>query len=142
VAPNRVIDILARGSSRVARLPRPAEWPVGETFGRTYRFGCRPEASTRSPNGTHQPRSCWCSLLLSFGIIFVAELGDKSQLMAMTFGLRYPWSVVLGGITAATIAVHLISVAVGHYLGAALPTHLIGILAGVAFVVRVVDAAG
>jgi putative Ca2+/H+ antiporter (TMEM165/GDT1 family) len=72
--------------------------------------------------------------LLSFGVIFIAELGDKSQLMAMTFALRHRWWVVLGGITAATTAVHLISVAVGHYLGAALPTHLIGILAGVAFV--------
>ena len=29
---------------------------------------------------------------------------------------------------------HLLSVAVGHYLGAALPTHLIGILAGAMFV--------
>ena len=76
----------------------------------------------------------FAALLLSFGVIFVAELGDKSQLMAMTFALRHRWWVVLGGITAATIAVHLISVAVGHYLGAALPTHLIGILAGVAFV--------
>ena len=26
---------------------------------------------------------------LSFGIIFLAELGDKSQLMAMTFATRY-----------------------------------------------------
>jgi Ca2+/H+ antiporter, TMEM165/GDT1 family len=76
----------------------------------------------------------FAALLLSFGVIFVAELGDKSQLMAMTFALRYRWWVVRGGITAATTAVHLISVAVGHYLGAALPTHLIGILAGVAFV--------
>ncbi|MCD2115182.1 TMEM165/GDT1 family protein, partial [Rhodococcus rhodochrous] len=25
------------------------------------------------------------AILLSFGVIFVAELGDKSQLMAMTF---------------------------------------------------------
>ncbi|WKG03733.1 TMEM165/GDT1 family protein [Mycolicibacterium sp. HK-90] len=74
------------------------------------------------------------ALLLSFAVIFVAELGDKSQLMAMTFALRYRWWVVLGGITAATTGVHLISVAVGHYLGAALPTHLLGILAGVAFV--------
>lgn len=74
------------------------------------------------------------ALALSFGVIFVAELGDKSQLMAMTFALRYRWWVVLGGITAATTAVHLISVAVGHYLGAALPTHLLGILAGVAFI--------
>ncbi|KHO25838.1 TMEM165/GDT1 family protein [Mycolicibacterium setense] len=74
------------------------------------------------------------ALALSFAVIFVAELGDKSQLMAMTFALRYRWWVVLGGITAATTGVHLISVAVGHYLGAALPTHLLGILAGVAFV--------
>ena len=76
----------------------------------------------------------FAAVLLSFGVIFVAELGDKSQLMAMTFALRYRWWVVLGGITAATAAVHLISVAVGHYLGAALPTDLIAILAGVAFV--------
>ena len=74
------------------------------------------------------------ALALSFGVIFIAELGDKSQLMAMTFALRHRWWVVLGGITAATTAVHLISVAVGHYLGAALPTHLLGIVAGVAFV--------
>lgn len=74
------------------------------------------------------------ALALSFGVIFIAELGDKSQLMAMTFALRYRWWVVLGGITVATTAVHLISVAVGHYLGAALPTHLLGIIAGVAFV--------
>ena len=74
------------------------------------------------------------ALVLSFAVIFVAELGDKSQLMAMTFALRHRWWVVLSGITVATTAVHLISVAVGHYLGTALPTHLLGILAGVAFV--------
>ena len=28
--------------------------------------------------------------LVSFGVIFVAELGDKSQLMALTFATRYP----------------------------------------------------
>jgi putative Ca2+/H+ antiporter (TMEM165/GDT1 family) len=89
-------------------------------------------------NSDRQPRTeellVFAALLLSFAVIFVAELGDKSQLMAMTFALRHRWWVVLGGITVATTAVHLISVAVGHYLGAALPTHLLGILAGVAFV--------
>ena len=29
------------------------------------------------------------ALVLSFGVIFVAELGDKSQLMAMTFATRF-----------------------------------------------------
>jgi putative Ca2+/H+ antiporter (TMEM165/GDT1 family) len=74
------------------------------------------------------------ALLFSFAVIFVAELGDKSQLMAMMFALRYRWWVVLSAITTATIAVHLLSVAIGHYLGAALPTHLLAIAAGIAFV--------
>jgi peptidoglycan/LPS O-acetylase OafA/YrhL len=46
------------------------------------------------------------ALLLSFGVIFVAELGDKSQLTAMTFVLRHRSWVLLGGITAATTAVY------------------------------------
>ncbi|MGB5112615.1 MAG: TMEM165/GDT1 family protein [Mycobacterium sp.] len=74
------------------------------------------------------------ALLLSFAVIFVAELGDKTQLVAMTFALRYRWWVVLGAITAATTLVHVLSVAIGHYLGAALPGHLLGILAGAMFV--------
>ncbi|WP_206491239.1 TMEM165/GDT1 family protein [Rhodococcus sp. KRD162] len=75
------------------------------------------------------------ALLLSFAVIFVAELGDKSQLMAMTFALRYKWYVVIGGITAATTVVHLVSVAVGHFLGVSIPTELISIVGGIAFVI-------
>jgi putative Ca2+/H+ antiporter (TMEM165/GDT1 family) len=74
------------------------------------------------------------ALLLSFAVIFVAERGDKTQLVAMTFALRYRWWVVLGAITVATTLVHVLSVAIGHYLGAALPGHLLGILAGAMFV--------
>ena len=74
------------------------------------------------------------ALLFSFAVIFVAELGDKTQLVAMMFALRYRWWVVLSAITTATIAVHLLSVGIGHYLGAALPTHLLAIAAGIAFV--------
>lgn len=74
------------------------------------------------------------ALLLSFAVIFIAEMGDKTQLVAMMFALRYRWWVVLGAIMAATTLVHVFSVAIGHYLGAALPTHLMSILAGVMFV--------
>lgn len=70
---------------------------------------------------------------VSFGLIFVAELGDKSQLMAMTFATRYRAWTILWAITAATAVVHLLSVAVGAALGAALPTDAISVLAGVAF---------
>jgi len=71
------------------------------------------------------------TILLSFGVLFLAELGDKSQLMALTFALRYRWLVVLSGITAASVAVNLIAVGVGHFLGASLPTDLIAIITGV-----------
>ncbi|NEW38307.1 TMEM165/GDT1 family protein [Nocardia cyriacigeorgica] len=73
------------------------------------------------------------TVLLSVGIVFLAELGDKSQLMALTFALRYRWWVVLGGIATATAAVHVISVAVGHFLGAALPTTAIALVAALTF---------
>jgi len=71
---------------------------------------------------------------VSFGVVFVAELGDKSQLMALAFATRYRALPVLVGITIATTAVHLLSVAVGHGLGAALPTGWIALVAAVAFV--------
>ncbi|WP_067884933.1 TMEM165/GDT1 family protein [Nocardia vaccinii] len=71
------------------------------------------------------------TILLSFGILFLAELGDKSQLMALTFALRHQWWVVLAGITAASIAVNLIAVGVGHFLGAALPTNAIAVITAV-----------
>jgi putative Ca2+/H+ antiporter (TMEM165/GDT1 family) len=72
---------------------------------------------------------------LSFVVIFVAELGDKSQLMALTFATRFrPWPVLIG-ITVATALVHLASVGIGYGLGVALPTSWISLVAGVAFLV-------
>ena len=73
------------------------------------------------------------ALAISFGVIFVAELGDKSQLMALTFATRYKTLPVIIGITVATAVVHLVSVAVGYGLGAALPTGWISLVAAVAF---------
>lgn len=70
---------------------------------------------------------------LSFGIIFVAEIGDKSQLMAMTFAARYRAVTILLAITAATASVHLVSVLLGAAVGAALPTDAISLVAGFAF---------
>lgn len=72
------------------------------------------------------------ALLLSFGVIFVAELGDKSQLMAMTYALRYRWWVVLLAITTATTAVHAISVFFGHFLGMSIPGELMAVCGGLA----------
>jgi putative Ca2+/H+ antiporter (TMEM165/GDT1 family) len=70
---------------------------------------------------------------LSFGVVFVAELGDKSQLMAMTLAARYRPLPVLAGITLATALVHALSVVLGAAIGVALPTDVVAVLAGVAF---------
>lgn len=76
----------------------------------------------------------FAAVLLSFGVIFVAELGDKSQLMALAFAARYRALPVLLGITIATAVVHLASVLIGAGLGATLPTDWISLIAGLAFV--------
>ncbi|MET7399395.1 TMEM165/GDT1 family protein [Dactylosporangium sp. NPDC005572] len=73
------------------------------------------------------------ALAISFGVIFVAELGDKSQLMALTFATRFRPVPVLIGITVATAIVHAVSVGVGYGLGAALPTGWISLVAALAF---------
>ena len=75
------------------------------------------------------------STLVSFGVIFIAELGDKSQLMALTFATRFSIRPVLIGITVATAIVHLASVAIGYGLGATLPTGWINLAAAIAFIV-------
>lgn len=76
----------------------------------------------------------WGALVLSFWVIFVAELGDKSQLMALAFATRYRALPVLIAITVATALVHLGSVAVGGLIGSALPTRTINIVGALAFV--------
>ncbi|WP_019146221.1 TMEM165/GDT1 family protein [Aeromicrobium massiliense] len=75
------------------------------------------------------------ALLLSTVVIFIAELGDKSQLMAMTFATRYRARDVLLGITVATAVVHLASVALGYWIGAGFAEYQgpIAVCAGVAF---------
>jgi putative Ca2+/H+ antiporter (TMEM165/GDT1 family) len=73
------------------------------------------------------------AFLLSFGVIFLAELGDKSQLMAMAFATRYRATLVLIAVTAATLLVHAASVLIGTVFALALPTAAIEVAAGIAF---------
>ncbi|MEZ5116447.1 MAG: TMEM165/GDT1 family protein [Candidatus Nanopelagicales bacterium] len=70
---------------------------------------------------------------LSTVVIFIAELGDKSQLMALAFATRYRAWIVLTGITVATAVVHAFSVLLGGLAGLALPTRAIQVAAALAF---------
>ncbi len=74
------------------------------------------------------------ALFTSFGLVFLAELGDKSMLLALAFATRYrPWPV-LGGIAIAAFTMLGLSTLVGAALGAALPEQALAIGGGLLFV--------
>jgi Ca2+/H+ antiporter, TMEM165/GDT1 family len=73
------------------------------------------------------------SLLASLGLVFVAELGDKTQLVALGFGARHRLGPVLAGVAIAYAVSNLVSVTVGGVLGAALPARAIGVAGGLLF---------
>ena len=73
------------------------------------------------------------SLLAALGLVFIAELGDKTQLVALGFGARHRLAPVLTGVALAYMATNLLSVVIGGLLGATLPTRAIGLGGGLMF---------
>jgi putative Ca2+/H+ antiporter (TMEM165/GDT1 family) len=73
------------------------------------------------------------AFFLAFGVVFVAELGDKTQLVALSLATRHRLVTVLVGITIAYAITNGISVIIGGLLGAAFPTTVIAIVGGVLF---------
>jgi putative Ca2+/H+ antiporter (TMEM165/GDT1 family) len=70
---------------------------------------------------------------LAMGAIFVAEFGDKSQLLILAFATRYAWRPVVLGLVLAAAAVQGVSVLVGAAAGAVLPQAALALVSGVAF---------
>lgn len=73
------------------------------------------------------------AFLVTLAVVFVAELGDKSQLMAVAAAARHPAPVVLAGIAVAAAAVHALSVLAGRALAESLSGSAATAAAGVAF---------
>jgi putative Ca2+/H+ antiporter (TMEM165/GDT1 family) len=92
-------------------------------------------AGVCSTAGTSEEFRSMTAFLLSFSLIFVAELGDKSQLVALWFATRYKWWLVITGVTVATLVVHLLSVAIGASVGELLPEWLVLLIVGISFIV-------
>lgn len=78
----------------------------------------------------------WNALLSTFGLVFVAELGDKTQLAVVTQVCRHrrPWAV-FGGASLALTAVTALGAIGGQVLGRFIPQHVLPIIAGAAFIV-------
>jgi len=78
----------------------------------------------------------WRVLITTFGVIFLAEMGDKTQLAAMTLSAqtRLPWAVLIGA-SLALACVSAIGVVVGGVLSQYLPLEWIKRAAAIAFIV-------
>jgi putative Ca2+/H+ antiporter (TMEM165/GDT1 family) len=75
----------------------------------------------------------WSIFISTFGLIFLAELGDKTQLTAMALALRYPWKRIFIGIAAAFFVLNLAAVLVGRILFLVLPIFWVTLVSALLF---------
>ena len=75
------------------------------------------------------------SILAVFIAIFLAEMGDKTQLTTMAFAAKYGWKVAFLGAILGLALVNLIGAVVGDAIGDVIPMELVHRGAGVLFIV-------
>lgn len=71
----------------------------------------------------------------SLMFVVLAEMGDKTQLLAMAFATRYSASKVLLAVFLATLVNHALAVLVGHFLSAVIPLDIISFAAAFSFII-------
>jgi Ca2+/H+ antiporter, TMEM165/GDT1 family len=74
------------------------------------------------------------AFLASLAFVVLAEMGDKTQLLAMAFATRFRWQTVMGGVLVATMANHLMAAAAGSWLATVVPLATIKIVAAASFI--------
>lgn len=74
------------------------------------------------------------AFLASLGFVVLAEMGDKTQLLAMAFATRYKASTVMWGVFAATVLNHFLAVLAGKTLTNLVPLHYVQIAAAASFI--------
>jgi putative Ca2+/H+ antiporter (TMEM165/GDT1 family) len=72
--------------------------------------------------------------IASFLFVVLAEMGDKTQLLAMAFATRFPAKTVLAGVLVATLLNHLMAVVLGNWLTSVVPFDGIQIAAAASFI--------
>jgi len=74
------------------------------------------------------------AFLLSTALVALAEIGDKTQLLAFVLAARFrrPWPIV-GGILVATLVNHALAASLGAWLTSLVPPHALRWTVGAAF---------
>lgn len=74
------------------------------------------------------------TFIKSLFLIFMAEMGDKTQILAMAFATQYKIEKVLLGVFIGSLLNHGLAVSLGSYLSNIIPINLIQMIAGFSFV--------
>ena len=75
------------------------------------------------------------AFLISTGIVALAEIGDKTQLLAFMLAAKFrrPWPII-GGILVATLANHALAGALGAWITSVVGPHTMRRVLGVGFI--------
>ena len=129
-----------------AILPTTPGQRPGALFGFSETFGCTASASGRGccavigflfPAGV--VNRIMEAFLVSTGIVALAEMGDKTQLLALVLAARFrkPWPIVLGILTA-TLVNHALAGVVGAWVTTQLGPDVLRWVLGVSFIAMAV----
>jgi len=75
------------------------------------------------------------AFLASLVFVVLAEMGDKTQLLAMAFACRYRWQTVMWAVFWATAVNHFLAASAGKYLADIVPMEYIKIAASASFII-------
>jgi len=74
------------------------------------------------------------AFLASLAFVVLAEMGDKTQLLAMAFAAKFRWQTVMWAVFVATAANHLGAAAAGGWLASVVPLGTIKVVAAASFI--------
>ncbi|MDD5259815.1 MAG: TMEM165/GDT1 family protein [bacterium] len=74
------------------------------------------------------------ALLKTLLLIFIAELGDKTQLLVLSFAAKYKPRVVFLAVITSTILLYLLAIAVGSVIGNIIPMQYLKWIVSLAFI--------
>lgn len=75
------------------------------------------------------------AFISSFIFVLLAEMGDKTQLLAMAFAAKYSPYKVLIAVFLATLLNHALAVLLGNFLTTVVPLYIISLIAAVSFII-------
>jgi putative Ca2+/H+ antiporter (TMEM165/GDT1 family) len=75
------------------------------------------------------------ALVASFLFVVLAEMGDKTQLLAMAFAAKYKPGKVLAGVFIATLLNHSLAVSAGRLMSEVIPLDIVSVVAALSFII-------